>query len=315
MRYAAWRNLKIVTTIATQKMILPLPHCSILPSCSRSHALPCFKIPVSHMIALALFLYFTPIASLQAALVFSAPPREDIKKGNETYGPLVSYLSNVLGERVIYEHPSGWAEYANNMRNGRYDIVFDAPHFGAWRIKHISHVPVARLPGFLGFIVVAKKEDQRLRRLRDLLAVKVCAMASPNLGTVTFYDMLNNPLYQPRFHEVNGGFKKVYQEFQDGHCRAAILRNSYYFSLPSREREKLTIITASKPIPNQTITVSQRLFAKKDFIAKKLMSVEGKKASSNLLKRFGSTQNSLRYVSTGEIEYLDSLLSGVVWGW
>ena len=314
-RYAALLKSKIVTSNVTRNMNSALLSCSFLSSSARSQALPCLKNPLGRMITLALILYFTPIPSLHAALVFSAPPREDIKKGNETYGPLVSYLSNVLGERVIYEHPSGWAEYANNMRNGRYDIVFDAPHFGAWRIKHISHVPVARLPGFLGFIVVAKKQDRRLTRLRDLLSVKVCAMASPNLGTVTFYDMLNNPLYQPRFHEVSGGFKKVYQEFQDGHCRAAILRNSYYFSLPRYERENLTIITASKPIPNQTITVSQRLFAKKDLIAKKLMSVEGKKASSNLLKRFGSTQNSLRYVSTSEIEYLDSLLSGVVWGW
>jgi len=272
------------------------------------------KVLVSKVLLISL-LNLTAIPFSQAALVFSAPPREDIKKGNETYGPLVNYLSNVIGERVIYEHPSGWAEYANNMRNGHYDIVFDAPHFGAWRIKHISHVPVARLPGFLGFIVVAKKEDHRLKRLKDLLSVKICAMASPNLGTVTFYDMLNNPLYQPRFYEVSGGFKKVYQEFQNGHCRAAILRNNFYFSLPTNEKHNLTIITASRPIPNQTITVSQRLFAKRFLISKKLMSVEGKKASSNLLKRFGSTQNSLLYVTSSEIEYLESLLSGVVWGW
>jgi len=251
----------------------------------------------------------------QAELVFSAPPREDANIGMETYGPLVSYLSSVIGEPVIDEHPSGWAEYANNMRNGRYDIVFDAPHFGAWRIKHISHEPVARLPGYLGFIIVAKKDDHHLTGLKDLLSVKVCAMASPNLGTVVFYDMLNNPLYQPLFQEVSGGFKNVYQEFQAGHCRAAILRNSFYFSLPTQEKEKLSIITASKPIPNQTITISQRLHAKRELIIRKLMSFEGKKASTNLLKRFGSTQNSLLTVKSNDIEYLDSMLSGVVWGW
>lgn len=252
---------------------------------------------------------------LRAELIFSAPPRENETKGQETYGPLVNYLSYVLGEKVIYEHPDGWADYSNNMRNGHYDIVFDAPHFGAWRIKHISHVPVVRLPGSLGFVVVARKGERNINTIKDLLSVKVCALASPNLGTVTFYNLLANPVYQPRIHEVKGGFAGVFQALKNGKCDAAVLRDSFYYNMDPREKKWLKVVTASKPIPNQTITVSPRLHSKKDIIAQKLVSVEGKKAAANLLRRFGGKQDDLWLVNRGEFKDLDHLLTGVVFGW
>jgi len=254
-------------------------------------------------------------ATVHAELVFSAPPREDASKGQETYGPLVNFLSYIIGERVVYEHPGGWAEYANNMRNGHYDIVFDAPHFGAWRIKHISHEPVARLPGSLGFVVVAKKGAHDIQKIKDLLAVRICALASPNLGTVTFYNLLGNPVYQPRLYEVNGSFAKVFDAFKDGKCDAAVLRDSFYYNIDPREKQNLIVVTASKPIPNQTITISPRLHAKKDIIAQRLVSVEGKKAAANLLRRFSANQDNLWLVNRGEFENLDNLLTGVVFGW
>lgn len=262
-----------------------------------------------------LFVLLFILPSAQAELIFSAPPRENADKGKETYGPLVNFLSYVIGERVVYEHPDGWVEYSNNMRNGHYDIVFDAPHFGAWRMKHISHTPVARLPGSLGFVVVAKKGDKKIKKIKDLLSLKICALASPNLGTVTFYNLLENPIYQPRMHEVKGGFKSVFKAFKEGKCDAAVLRDSFYYKMDPRDKKNLAVVTASKPIPNQTITISPRLRAKKELISRNLVSIEGKKAAANMIKRFGGNGENLKRVSTNEFENLDSLLTGVVWGW
>ena len=264
---------------------------------------------------LCLLLLTTIIPFAQAELIFSAPPRENALKGRETYGPLVNYLSYVIGERVVYEHPDGWVEYSNNMRNGHYDIVFDAPHFGAWRMKHISHTPIARLPGSLGFVVVAKKSDRKVKKIKDLLSMKVCALASPNLGTVTFFNLLDNPIFQPRMHEVKGGFKGVYDAFKQGKCDAAVLRDSFYFQIDPREKQNLTVVTASKPIPNQTITISPRLAAKKELISRGLLSEEGKKATANMVRRFGGNQDKLLQAKANEFENLDNLLTGVVWGW
>jgi hypothetical protein len=253
--------------------------------------------------------------TVHAELIFSAPPREDAETGKKTYGPLVNYLSYIIGEKVVYEHPDGWAEYANNMRDGHYDIVFDGPHFSAWRMKHISHSPVARLPGSLGFVVVVRKDQGRVHKIRDLLSVKVCALTSPNLGTVTFYNILNNPVYQPRIYEVKGGFKRVYQAFKDGKCEAAILRDSFYYKMDPREKDHLLLVTATNPVPNQTITVSPRLQNKKRMIAQKLVSVEGQKAAANLIKRFSDRQDKLLIANRQEFINLDGLLTGVVWGW
>lgn len=261
-----------------------------------------------------LYFMFLAIPAANAELIFSAPPREDAAKGKETYGPLVNYLSYVIGERVVYEHPDGWVEYSNNMRRGHYDIVFDAPHFGAWRMKHISHQAVARLPGSLGFVVIARK-DTHVKKVKDLLALKICALASPNLGTVTFFNLLDNPIFQPRIHEVKGGFKGVYNAFKAGKCNAAVLRDSFYYKLDPREKKNITVITASKPIPNQTITISPRLHAKKELISRRLVSKEGKRAAAKMLKRFSGDQGNLKPVSDNEFENLDKLLTGVVWGW
>lgn len=272
------------------------------------------RLPRSSFI-LALFvlpLFFQPC---NAEYIFSAPPREDPEKGKETYGPLVNYLSFVLGEKVVYEHPAGWAEYANNMRSGHYDIVFDGPHFGAWRMKNISHVPVASLPGTLGFVVVSKKSNKRISKVKDLLTVEICGLASPNLGTMTVYNLFNNPVLSPRLFEVKGGFAGVYRALRADKCQAAVLRNTFYHKLDPREKEELLVVTATKPIPNQTITIGHRLSAKKQLISNKLTSKEGKKAAANLLKRFGGFPNSLHYAQIQEYENLENLLTGVVWGW
>ena len=255
------------------------------------------------------------IQPCSAEYIFSAPPREDSKKGNETYGPLVNFLSFVLGEKVIYEHPNGWAEYTNNMRSGHYDIVFDGPHFGAWRMKNISHVPVASLPGTLGFVVVAKKSNRRITKVKDLLTVEICGLASPNLGTMAVYNLFNNPVLTPRLFEVKGGFAGVYKALQSDKCQAAVLRNTFYHKLDPREKDELLVVTATKPIPNQTITIGHRLSSKKQLISTKLTSKEGKKAAANLLKRFGGFPNNLHYAQIQEYENLENLLTGVVWGW
>jgi len=262
-----------------------------------------------------LILSFLSIASLRAEIIFSAPPRESPDQGLKTYGELVTFLSSVLGETVVYEHPGGWPQYTNNMRNGRYDIVFDAPHFGAWRIRNISHIPVARLPGNLEFAVVVKRELTAVRTVRDLLSVKVCTLASPNLGTITFYNLFSSPIYHPRIYEVKGGFKGVYKALKEGKCDAAVLRDSFYRKLNLDEQKQLAVVVTTKPIPNQTITISHRLSPKKDLIAKQLVSTEGNQAAAKLLKRFGGPNDSLLSIKNKEFDQFEDLLTGVIWGW
>ena len=148
----------------------------------------------------------------QANLVLTAPPRESVERGEELYGPLAHVLSLQLGQTVVYEHPRDWIEYALKMRDNAYDIVFDGPHFAAWRIKHLEHVPVAKLPGDLFFLAVTRYDDKKLVRANDLIntGTPVCGMPSPNLATIAVMKHFTNPIIQPDIYEVpslNDGYE------------------------------------------------------------------------------------------------------------
>ena len=79
-------------------------------------------------------------------LVFSAPPRETPTIGNKRYQPIASYLSKVLGRKVVYKHPGTWGAYRTEMLQGDYDIVFDGPHFNSYRAEKMKYNILAKIP-------------------------------------------------------------------------------------------------------------------------------------------------------------------------
>lgn len=248
-------------------------------------------------------------------VVFSAPPRENQERGEKIYGPLVKYLSKILHEEVVYKHPDGWARYTKDMRAGKYDIIFDGPHFGAWRIKNIDHVPVAKLPGTLTFVILANSSSTHINTERDLIGIDICALASPNLGTVVLYNIFNNPVNVPQIHEVTGGFKAVYRSLKQGKCKAAVVRDNLYYALKEEEKRMVKIIVKTKPMPNQTITVSKRLAKKLAILSKSLTSAEGARSSQKLLSRFSKNKKIFKSAKVREYKNIENLLTGVVWGW
>ncbi|MDH5777459.1 MAG: phosphate/phosphite/phosphonate ABC transporter substrate-binding protein, partial [Gammaproteobacteria bacterium] len=69
----------------------------------------------------------------------TAPPRESKEAGNKLYTPLANHLSKLLNAKVVYQHPGNWLNYQRDMREDKYDIVFDGPHFISWRLEHLKH--------------------------------------------------------------------------------------------------------------------------------------------------------------------------------
>ena len=270
---------------------------------------------LSRIVVTLLFLLFFS-QSIWANIVLSAPPRESQKNGMDQYGPIAAELSKVLGETVVYEHPKSWTDYARDMRAGKYDIVFDGPHFANWRMKHISHVPLARLSGNLQFYIIARKEDKQVNTMKDLLGTGFCGLASPNLGTMSAFYLYNNPIIQPNIQVVKGGMKAVVKQFISGKCRAAVVSDKAYNQLPAAEKENIRIIAKSKKMPNQSITASNRLTSdKREKITAFLTSEYGSKTAEKLLVRFSKKQKFFVPVQEGEFEGLSELLEGVVYGW
>jgi hypothetical protein len=154
-------------------------------------------------------LFVVSITPVKAEIIFAAPPQYSEEVAREIYGPLIRYLELIIGDNVVFEYPSGWREYSKNMREDRYDIVFDAPHFSSWRMKNIEHEALVRLPGTLGYMVVTNQQEQYINSLRDLVSTQICSLASPNLSTMTVYRLFENPVNMPQIKEITGAFNDV----------------------------------------------------------------------------------------------------------
>lgn len=272
-------------------------------------------VKIKCSIILGLVFLISPVL-VNAELIFSAPPREKANAGQLLYGPIAESLSVMLGEKVVYKHPRDWLSYSMKMRRGDFDIVFDGPQFAAWRIEHIQHVPLVKLKGHLGFFIVTKK-DSGMNKIQDLVARKICGLASPNLATISMLREFKNPMRQPIFVESKGGMKGIYNNLKAGKCEAAVMRDGFYKNkIPDDVRGQYKIIWKSIRMPNQTITASKKISEQlREQLIAELTTQKGATGASPIFKRFSKKSTSFVQSKNSEYDELNMLLEGVVWGW
>jgi len=266
--------------------------------------------------ALTLFTLLIVCTNASADLIFSAPPREPVERGQKVYGTIADKLSEILHKKIVYEHPANWTEYTRNMRANKYDIIFDGPHFVAWRMKHLHHTPVVKLPGTLGFVIIAKDTDYKANSLTDLIGKSLCGIASPNLGTMVAYSIFNNPVIQPEIHVVKGGPREVLKSFLKGECHYAVLFDKFFKNVPPEKRKHTKIIATSDQLPNQTISVSTK-FSEEDIkkISDYLTSSAGSNTGKELLNFYSKKNPKFVVAHSADYDGLENLLEGVVFGW
>jgi ABC-type phosphate/phosphonate transport system substrate-binding protein len=266
---------------------------------------------------LVLATLFTAIQGFaQAALILSAPPRETAQVGQEQYGVLAKKLSQLLDTEVVYKHPDNWTQYAAQMRSGKYDIVFDGPHFAAWRMKHVNHIPVARLPGSLKFLIIARADDKNINTMRDLIGRNICGPPSPNLATMAVFAIFDNPVIQPEIKVIKGNMRNVVKAFFHGECSAAVVRDKMLFSLPKEKQDKVKLIATSDNMPNQTITVSTKIsLYNREKIQRFLTSPDGAKTADKLLSTYSRANKVFLPVKLDEYTSMKDMIEGVVFGW
>ena len=253
---------------------------------------------------------------VSAEYIFTAPPRESKEDGMKVYGPIAEHLSTVLNEKVSYQHPGNWRKYKKEMQKGSYDIVFDGPHFAAWRMDKKQAEPAVKLPGSLSFLLVTRKE-LGIKNKDQLVGKKVCTLPSPNLGAMTVYSMYPNQMSQPKFAFVKGGMQKVADNLMAGKCEAAILRKVFFEKkLAKPQREKFAVLETSKPYVNQGFTLNARIPSdKRLMIINSLTKGEGKKAAKLLLNRFSANASNFVVADTKEYSDLNLLKKNNMFGW
>jgi len=226
--------------------------------------------------------------AVTADLILSAPPRESAEAGMKTYGPLADYLSKVTGEKVVYQSPANWGLYQAYMTMGQYDLVFDGPHFVSWRDQHLKHVPIAALSGTLGFVIIARQNDARVRTLGDLNGKGVCGHAPPNLATLTLYSQFPNPSRQPMLVQTKG-FDNAYKGLLAGKCSGTVLPIETYRKLDAQAKQT-KVLFESKAYPNQALTAGPRVTqAERERIRQALLSPSGQMESQPIAKTLGGS--------------------------
>lgn len=268
---------------------------------------------------LGLFAVSFYTSAFAEGLILTSPPRETPDKGKAQYGPIADYLTKLLGVPVTYEHPGNWLNYQREMRNDKYDIVFDGPHFIAWRIAHLGHEAIVKLPGKLQFILVTGKDNDKYNHPDTLIGKQICGISPPNLSTLSILDYYRNPVRQPVIKGIKGGMGKVFKSYAAGNkgCDAAVLRTAFYSKkLKPEQRDSLKILYTSKAMPNQGISVSKRLSTElKNKIRNGLTVGAGVDSTKGTLKRFGGKAKSFIPAAPGEYDGYNMLLEGVIFGW
>lgn len=253
-------------------------------------------------------------ASDGVTYVFSAPPRGTEAQEREVYGPIAAYLSQVTGKNIVYKHPDNWLNYQNQMQRGKYDLVFDGPHFISWRMTKVGHLPIAKLPGQLSFVVMTR-DDAKLatNSLDGLAGRKVCGLAPPNLATLTMYNQFPNPMRQPQVKEM-AGFNLAFKGVMDQQCDAAVMRDKMYNKLQADSKTKSRVIWTSQAISNQGFSAGPRFTADdRKKIANALVSANAQQPLQKFFDRFSKQNKKLLPASAGEYAGLGSLLRDV-WG-
>jgi len=279
--------------------------------------LACSRLP-GCLLFIIFVLLSLPLPAAQAELILSAPPRESAELGDKVYTPLAKALTEILHERVIYVHPQDWRTYEKEMRKDKYDIIFDGPHFAAWRIESLRARPSVKLQGNLRFVLVTLRTEVSVQRPENLIGLPVCTLPSPNLGALSLFAMFPMPARQPEYRMITrGGFKEVANALLRGECTAAILRSSFYYKKASNEfRNQTRVIQRSTAMTNQGITLSQRVPAKMDkAIADYLTSKNSSKALHALLERFTDSQGNFIISHISDYEGQNLLRDNVIFGW
>lgn len=192
-----------------------------------------------------------------ATFLFSAPPRESEEAANAKYAPIAEHLSKVTKHKFIYEYPGNWGVYRTKMVNGKYDLVFDGPHFNSYRAEYLKHNILVKISGGFTFVGIVRKNEPRIKSLREGAGRTVCAHPPPNLGTLTLLSNFSNPLRQPAIVNTKG-WNNIYKGLINKECDFAMLpaRNLKSYD---PDNQNVKIIFRARTLPNQAFSAGPRV--------------------------------------------------------
>lgn len=235
----------------------------------------------------------------RSELVFSAAPRGGQEASEQKYAPLAEYLSKVIGKKIVYKYPGTWGAYQGNMQKGAYDLVYDGPHLNGWRVAHLQHNVLAKIPHELVFVALVKKDNSRINSTNQLAGRTVCAHAPPNLGTLTLLSKFDNPARLPVIVAVDG-WDNIYKAMMADKCVAAVVPKSVW-QRNDKDGTDTKAVFKGESLPNQAFSAGPRI-SKEDQarIAQALISP----AATEVTEKIRAEYNATAFVAPARDEYV-----------
>jgi ABC-type phosphate/phosphonate transport system substrate-binding protein len=228
------------------------------------------------------------LPSARAELVFGTQPRGAYERVGPPFERVAEYLSKELGEKVVYRHTREWISYAKDLREDRYDIVFDEAHFVAWRIAHMKHTLVAAAVPEASekHAVIVRRDDNKLYHVGQLAGRTVCGMEPPNLATLSLLTQFPNPIRVPLMVSV-GSYDAAYAGVTEGKCSAAVLSDVAVERLNKTRGVAKTIFVGDRLMPGDAFTVGPRVSPeKRGRILQALLSPDTASEMKSFLERY-----------------------------
>ncbi len=247
--------------------------------------------------------------SVQAELVFGAPPRKSRQDADALYQPIVNYLSATVGEKVVFHYTPSWTSYQNAMRRNAYDILFDGPVFTGWRTAEIGWTPLARIPGHHAFVVFVRKPETAVKHLTTVDVETFCGLPPPHLATLVAQNEFSKHGLQPTLVAV-AAFSTVYHDVATGICDAGVMP-ARLFKRMNRRSGTARILFRSTALPGSAFSAGPRVtVSMRRRLARALLSAQGGAATRQLRARFGADR--LEPATAAEYAGLGTLLQGAL---
>jgi hypothetical protein len=187
------------------------------------------------------------------------------------------------------------------MQKGAYDLVFDGPHFASWRAENSGHTALLKVPGEHVFVVLVKKDNDKIKDLKQLAGRAICAHAPPNLATLTVLNEFPNAARQPLIVNTDG-WKNIYQAMLDNKCVASSIPLSKLEQFEKDGGRQARIIFRGATLPDNALTAGPRLSpSDQEKIARALMSPEGEKATAKLRDKYAQGK---QFVATSNKDFV-----------
>lgn len=224
----------------------------------------------------------------------------------EVYSPLAEYLSEVTGEAIRLVTAKNFFLYWVNMKRGEYDLVFDAGHFTDYRVRHMGHEPLVKLPGEVSYCLVTRG-DAMIVDAEELVARPVAVMASPGLGMLRLVEMFPSSMQQPSIHSVESTEEAV-EKVRSGEVDAAMVPSMLVGNYPD-----LVIVRYTDPIPAPALTAGPAVpAALRERIRTALLHAQEDPKGRAMLEAINFS--AFEVAKTSDYEGLSELLKGV-WGY